>query len=586
MILGILLLVAIATVVAVGARRLMLHSTSPGRPADAHAVRRLFQYGVLYGLLVVSAVGVRGLLTRAFERGALVSDPTALARSVAFTVVGVPLLVGLATWTRRSFATDPDAEARSLGWAAYVTGACLTGLAYGMASLFAVLAWATGLQAYDPAAVAGVVVWATVWGGHWYLDGRVTPGLHAQPHHLLGSLAGLGTSVAALALLVAGTVASVTGIGATSALVGRDNRLLRGAVLLVVGVPVWLLYWWRTAAHGPRRPLWLAYVLLVGVAGGLVTALAGASVAGYDVLVWLLGRPSSTQAAVHFSTLPAAVGTACAGTLAWWYHHTVVRAPARARTEVLRSYEYLMAGTALVAAAVGFTTSVVALVEALTSSVVLVGGSAVNTLLAAVTIMLVGGPVWALFWRRINRAARRAPAEEHVSPSRRIYLALLFGVAGVAAVVALLVGVYAFADDALADRLGATTLARTRFPIGILLSAGIVSVYHAAVYRGDRAATGTGTDGPHPHGPRFVLLVGPRDPGIAAAVARSTGGHVQAWRTDGVSDLRGAGTGGATPTWTSDGVLTAIAALGPAPVEEVVVVCESDGVHAIPVHRR
>ena len=100
-------------------------------PADGHTVRRFFQYLVLYGLLVVVAVGLSGLLGRLLDRDVLVSaDEAQLARDLAFTVVGVPLFAGVALWSRRRLADDP-AEARSLGWAFYVTAASLTVAGHG-----------------------------------------------------------------------------------------------------------------------------------------------------------------------------------------------------------------------------------------------------------------------------------------------------------------------------------------------------------------------------------------------------------------------------------------------------------------------
>ena len=575
MIFGFLMNIALIALVVTGVVLVVRKATARagGGPADAHAVRRFFQYLVMFALMVIAAIGVLGLLSRPLERGAFVGSDADLARSLACTIVGVPLYAGMAWWTRRAFVADPG-EARSLGWACYTTAACLTALGFMMGSAYGVLAWATRLDLYSAGALAGLLVWAALWGTHWWLDSRVTPAGHTQVHHLLGSLAALAVSATGLGVLVAGTIEVVTGIGRTTGLVENDKPLLRGAALLVVGVPVWLLYWWRTASRSPHNPIWLAYVLLAGVAGGLVTAVVGASVAVYDVLVWLLGQPWSEQASVHFRGLPAAVGAGVTGLLVWWYHHTVLRATGeRERTEVVRVYEYLMAGTGLVAAAVGFTMVVVALVEALTTSGAILGTAAVNTLLAALTVMAVGGPVWAVFWHRIQLAARAAPAAEHTSPTRRIYLLLLFGVAGIAAVVALLVGVYVLAEDALAGTVGAATLRSLRVPIGILVSTGVISGYHAMVYRADRAAI-SAAGVAETHGPRYVLLVGPPDPLVVAAVAHETGGQVQAWRTDETGI-----------TWTAAGVLAAIAALGPAPVEEVVVVSEPDGVHAFGVHR-
>ena len=86
-------------------------------PPDGHALRRIFQYLLLYGLSVVAAIGLTGLLGRLLEGRDLVrSDQAELARSLAFTVVGVPLSAAVALWSRRKLADD-TAEARSLGWA-------------------------------------------------------------------------------------------------------------------------------------------------------------------------------------------------------------------------------------------------------------------------------------------------------------------------------------------------------------------------------------------------------------------------------------------------------------------------------------
>lgn len=544
------------------------------RPAagvsDVHLVRQFFQYVLLLGLLFVSASGVSGLIGRLLDRGALVeADQAELALSVAFTVVGLPLFAGVALWSRRGLTANP-AEARSFAWTAYTTVATLTSLVVSMFALYQVLAWAAQERPYDSYALGRLVVWGAVWAFHWWLGARLTPIAYAQPHHLLGSLIGLGTAAAGIGVLLSGALEAVFDLGGSEVLVEADRPIVRGAVLLVVGAPVWFLYWVRTASHSQRNHLWLAYVLLPGVGGGLITAVVSASTVLYDVLVWLVGHPEATEASRHFQGTPGGVAAAVVGVILWWYHHAVLReAQADTRTEVLRIYEYLMAGIGLVAAAVGLTMLLVALVEALTGATVLVGSAAVNTLITAATLLVVGGPVWWLYWSRVQAAARQAPEVEHASPTRRIYLFVLFGIAGIAAVVALLVGVYFVVEDVLEGVVGTQTLRRIRFPIGVLVSAGAISGYHWTVYRGERARAVA-----HAHGPHFVLLVGPRDGDLAHAVAQRTGARVTTWpRTD--------QNGSATP-WSADDVL---AALGENPADDVIVLSDAAGLHAIPVDR-
>ncbi len=569
MIISILFLAVVVGVVVLVVRRIV--GRAEHGVSDAHVVRQFFQYVLLFGLLVVSAVGVSGLAAEVLGRDTLVTgDRAGLALSVAFTVVGLPLLAGAALWSRRGLAADP-AEARSFAWTAYITVATLTCVGVAMGALHGTLTAATGLEPYDAGAPARFVVWGSLAAVHLWLDARLTPAEHAQPHRLLGSLAGLGTSAAGVALLLSGTIEALLDLGGSTLLAEDDDPLLRGAILLAVGAPVWVLYWLRSAAGSQRTPLWLAYVLLAGVGGGLVTAVASASTVLYQTLVWLVGEPSDAAAAVHFHDAPAAAGAAVVGLVIWWYHHAVLReTAARTRTEVTRVYEYLMAGVGLVAAAVGLTMVLVALVEAVTGSAVLAGDAAVNTLIAAATLLLVGGPVWWLFWRRIQAAVRRDPPAEHASPTRRVYLFVLFGVAGIAAVVALLVGVYFLVEDMLEGVLGTQTLRRVRVPIGVLTSAGAISGYHWSVYRSAPAPALATT-----HGPHYVLLVGPRDPDVARAVAHRTGGRVQAWsRTDGAD---------AAAPWTADEV---IAALGDTTADDVIVLSDADGLHAIGVDRR
>lgn len=123
--LGILLLVGLIAAV-VGVREAMGHGgrgsgSGSGALPDGHALRRFFQFLLLYGLLVVVAVGLSELLGRLLERGTLVSAyQTGLARSLAFTIVGVPLLVVVAVWSRRRF-RQVQGEASSVAWSLYVT---------------------------------------------------------------------------------------------------------------------------------------------------------------------------------------------------------------------------------------------------------------------------------------------------------------------------------------------------------------------------------------------------------------------------------------------------------------------------------
>ncbi len=209
-----------------------------------------------------------------------------------------------------------------------------------------------------------------------------------------------------------------------------------------------------------------------------------------------------------------------------------------------------------------------ALFEALAGTA-MVGGEAVNALLAAATLLAVGGPVWWVYWRAAQSAAHADPDEELRSPTRRVYLLLLFGVGGVAAVVALIVGVYLVLQDVVESVVGAETVRSVRFAVGVLLATAAITAYHWAVYRGDREHTPAAAE---LHLPRFVLLVGPEGREVAREVAHRTHGRVQSLvRAD----------NGHT-TWTADEVM---AAIGQSTADEVMVLAEPEGLRAIPFHR-
>lgn len=563
---GLLFLVLAAVGVALVVRRVLRRDVTA--VPDGHGVRRFFQFLLLFGLLVVSAIGTAGLLARLFERDALVTGGDAfLARSVAFTVVGVPLLAVVALWVRRDLRADPQ-ERESFGWFAYLTLADLTSLVVSVFGANGLLLWAFGVGSFEGQDLGNLLAWGGVWAVHWWLGARLMSASLAQPRHLLGSLVGLLISATGLGTLLGGTLTLVLGLDRPSLAIGEVDPVRQGAAALAVGAPVWFLYWVRRANRSERNVGWLTYVLLPGMGGGLATALISTSMVFYDVLVWLVGAPGTEDAVEFFHGLPNAAAAAVVGGLVWWYHHATLReGPATPRGEVERVRDYLLAGIALGAAAAGVILLVVALGEALTGTSLVAGDRAVNTLLAALTLLLVGAPVWWFFWRRGQVAARRDPEEEYDSPSRRVYLFLLLGLASLASVIALLVGTYLVVDDMLGAGLGSATLHRLRFPIAVLVAAGVVAAYHWTVYAAQRRRPTEPL-----RGPRFVLLVGPADSGLVHDVAKASGATVRAWtRADGVG-----------APWTAEQVLEALAGCV---AEDVVLVDEADGPRVIPVRR-
>ncbi len=255
-----------------------------------------------------------------------------------------------------------------------------------------------------------------------------------------------------------------------------------------------------------------------------------------------------------------ALAVTITGGLGWWYHRAVLAGRATpARSEVTRIHEYLLSGISLGAASTGVALLVVALLDAAVPiGAELVSGPVLNEVMAAITLLVVGGPLWWVFWRRIQRARAVDPAEV-LAPSRRVYLVLLFGVAGVVAVIVVLVAVFLVLNDALRGSLGASTVqqspatardaGRDGHRLGVPLD---------GPARGPR--DGTGPRSPA-SAPRRVLLVGPRDDVLAAEIHRVTGARVEGWPAEG-------------PAWDGPAVLSALA---PVDAPQVLVLSGPDG---------
>lgn len=550
-----LLLLAFIVVAVVALRRL-------GRVPDAsrgQAVRRFFQYALMLAMLVVVAVGLIGLLGRAFGTQVLYSSEEDLARSLAFVVVGGPAYAFLAMWARRQLRDDPN-ERVSVGWAFYVSAASLVTLTSLIGPLHELLTWAVGIRPWDGNQLAGVLVWSALWAIHFVVSRVTLPPDRTLPHRLVGSAIGLVISVVGLASTIAASFNVLFNLG--NVFIGAgSNAILRGAIWALVGIPIWFVYWIRCTADNERRQLWFAYVFLAGIAGGLIAAIVSASVVIYDTLVWFIGEPRVKDAAGHFDALGASLGAGLMGLVVWWYHRSFIDISDQ-RTEVRRIYQYVMAAGGLIASATGLAMMIVAAIEAIFRGSVLVGGSAINSLLLAVTLLVVGIPVWLTYWSAVQRADAET---EHASPTRRLYLFVLFGVGAVTAVISLLTTVYQLFAAVLEGAAGGATLREMRFALAIVITAGAISGYHWMVYRKERHVS---VREARIHS---ILVIGTREPEQERILSELTHARVRIMEPLNVHTA-----------WSGEQVANALYGQNS---RDVVVLVETSGVRVIPVER-
>ena len=484
MIVGLFLNLLIFGLVIFGIKKLF--SRSHTHIQKEGGVRRFFQLLLLFALTIVSAVGVSGLLGRLIRIGVVLNtDRGNLAMESAFTLVGVPLLVAIALWTRNSIRKDHE-ELQTLIWNIFLTAISILSL---ILVVNAQMGLYNGLFTSDPVRgkdISQLLIWGAIWLFFFRMHNHVGRGENSLGEHLIGSLIGLALGFVGLLNVIGAILSQLAGLNEKSLMVGTGKPIVEGLITLAIGAPVWFIYWVRTAEKGVKENLWYAYVLLIGVGGGLLSAVISASLVLDNLLVWFFGETTS-NAKTFFQGTPQLIGTALTGLIILWYHRQVLHSSQQLhRTDIRRIYEYVIAVIGLLAASGGVTMILVSIIESIFKNTQLTGASSINTLLAAVTLIIVGGPVWWLQWSSIQRKVHSDSLEEQGSIIRRIYLLLLFGVVGVTAVVVLLTTAYLIFYDLFQNGVGSNTINKIRFPVAIFFTAAVVSSYHWNVFKKEK----------------------------------------------------------------------------------------------------
>ena len=536
--------------------------------SSAQPVRLFFQYALALGLFITLNVGLSGLLGRVLGASTdVVSDQTSLASNLAFVVVSGPLLAWLIIWLKRSIAANPHDAAGFVPTFFATLSAIISLLTFLSSAIAAAYNVIDGDSAVGYTS-ARAIVWGIALVAVLRVSNAVIPKDDFRIQYFVGSLitaiAAIVGLIKVLSNLLAELLSQLT-VSETQSLemVTTIDRAFDGFVVLAFSSALWFYYWIKNANAKMNQPIWLLYVLVAGVGGSLVLGLTSLTITIYQTFVWFIGNPSTQVAAEHFDGLPSAAASAVVGLLAWWYHKSLLPNDS-VRSETQRIYEYLVAAIGLVASTVGLAIIIVAIIESFNVSVI-IGDDAANTLIGAATVILVSGPVWWRFWNRIQSLVKTSPDRELASPIRRIYLFLLFGVGGIAAIISLIIVVFQVFDGILSSNFGNNTLNEMRFALGILISTGVVASYHWAIFRHEKDVEvefGTKT--------KSVVLVGPSDANLVDELKAATGAHVTLWQRTDVNDI----------AWPSEKVIELVEQTEG---EQLLVVLSSTGVIAIPV---
>lgn len=542
----------------------------PSDESPGIGVRRFFQYLVLLIALTLAAAGIAQLIASIIApvNTIVATESGVLATALAFVIVGAPMYLLLLRWTRRKLVSDV-AERASIGWAVYLSIVLIGSLMVLMGTGTATLLWVLRVDDYGSYRVAFLIVSVVVWFAHWRVARRELSGTRNQAQLVLGSSAGLIFTTTAAAAAVGITLSALYDQAFLTVLSAGDWwGDMRGTLaFLIVGVLVWWWHWLRHYEGSERTPLWYGYVLILGVLGGLITAVSAFGTALFAIVEWFFGSPEQPSAVAHFEVLNGALSAFIVGGGLWWYHRSVLRSEATTeRQEVDRVYQYLLAGLGLVTAAIGVIILFTAFFHSLgPAPIARAGSSEVDALLGALTLLFIGGPIWWYTWSSIQHHAASDPGAELASATRRMYLLLLFGLGALIAIGALVTVIATTFDDLISGGLGAATVDQNAVSLALLITVGLIAAYHWSVYRKDREVL----PDEEPAGPLRDVVVLATDGLDVAAIAEATGARVRIMqRLDEVPVDAAA----------------VIAALHATEGERVIVVTTDSGdVHAIPV---
>jgi len=484
MIIGLFLNLLIFGLIIFGIKRVF--SKSNRHIQKEGGVRRFFQMGLLFGLAIISAVGVAGLLGRVIPIGTVLNEDRGnLALQSAFTVVGVPLFLIIANWARKSIRQDPE-ELQTLAWNLYLTGISIISLILvinAQMNIYDGLFKDAEIQGKD---LSQLIVWGAIWYFHFTMHRKVEPSTNALGEQLIGSAIGVGFSFIGLLTIFSALISKLFTFSDKTLIISNSDPLIDGLITLAIGAPIWIIYWIKTAKRQFKDSLWYGYVLLVGVGGGLLATLTALSFTLYWILVWFFGDVTAT-AAVHFSDLTQTIGTSLAAAIVLAYHRQLLQESVEStRSDIRRVYEYVISAIGLAAAAGGVTLILVSIIESLSKTTQISGNSSTNTLIGAFTLIAIGGSVWWIQWRSVQRIVQAQPVVEQGSIIRRVYLLLLFGVVGVTAVIVLLTAAYLVFYDLFQNGINSNTANKVRYPVAIFLTTVVISKYHWDIYKQEK----------------------------------------------------------------------------------------------------
>ena len=547
-------------------------------------LKRLYFYGISFAALMTLIAGVslivQGILNTLFDGRAFSLSSNALAWGLSLSIVSLPIWLFHWRFILRSVAAMP-VERHSIIRKLYIYLALGVSLGFLIAVSFEIVKWAMRAGEFPEFSLASVIPWALVWGYHWRMESAEgQPSVETRGirrFYLYGaSLVGGG-----MFAVGAGAIAHTLFQDGYAALfldattlpdLARESLRTDLAVALAGGVAYWTH--WRVFARDDRDSALRWIFLFLASVGGAAVALGAAGAMAYTALSWLIGA-ANQSAADHFEDIPAALVVCAVGFIAWIFfrRRMLAEAVGEYATPIRRIYDHLMAALGLVAlaaaAVIAFNTALLTLVEVFAAAPEDPDAwrEPVSVILA---LLIVGVPVWSLFWRRLRLAYAADPSDESAALSHRAYI---FAALGVAALAFLGGGggtLFVILRDLLDTDLSLDTARDLAPAVGFALTAALSLPYHWAIYRADQTFQ---PDSPAPEPPpvqkRVTLLAADADSEPAHAIEYALGYPIL--------EARWADPEAFTPTLDDEEAARIAAQISQAPGSNILLIPEPDG---------
>jgi hypothetical protein len=402
-------------VAAVIALPLVLVARRP-RTGTGNSVAEIVSYLILVVATVLTTSSFSALVESIVPGdGVLFNDPGDIALTLS------TLIVSGAVWASVWVAFERRrGTAASAGRGLYLAVSIAIAFSVVAVALIQLLAFALDLAEYRASAVAQLLTFGALW---WLLERwRGSLDELEEIRLLWGSLVGLGLTIAGISFAVHGSLSTL--LEGRTVLLGANPLyvdLKWSVVLLVVGVPFFVFFWWQRMRQRPGflRDIYAGFIAVIAWFT-VVVSFSSLLYIGL-VLAFNLEESESLGALAGFAT------SLIIGMLAYWHHRPIL---GQARTEPVRAVEYLFGASSLVA----FATSLIflaGLVFSTLGSTSLIDDQGRSFIGAAVSLVVSGG-LTIRYWGKV------LTLDERQSPSRRAALLILFFGAAITGGVALI----------------------------------------------------------------------------------------------------------------------------------------------------